>query len=255
MNKEFTKLYTNWLLENTLEDEVSPGIFKITLPFVENCHNSLVVIYVIDQGDNKLLLTDDGDTVHELEMSGLNFTDKRTEHLHSLISSHGVTLDEDNAISITTTRERFANAKHALLQTIMKVYDMYTMKKEYVQSFFNEDIKNVLVEQEIFFSENAIVIGSDSINYQYDFTIPTKTGITYFIKTINSPTKEKVLAALYCCEKSKEAKHNDVFTIVFNDKHDKFTDSLETIINSNNSVPTISSTEFANNVHSWQQMH
>ena len=70
MNMKFKDEYIKWLYDNTDEYKVSDNVYRITLPFL-NRNNDCTEIFIKLDGD-KYLLTDDGETINELELSGFN---------------------------------------------------------------------------------------------------------------------------------------------------------------------------------------
>jgi len=74
----------------------------ITTPFLDR-HNDHIQIYVSIGSDGKCLLTDDGDTLADLETSGWKpNTDKRKQFLMQALNGLGIELIEENAIGTTS---------------------------------------------------------------------------------------------------------------------------------------------------------
>lgn len=92
---------------------------KITTPYLDR-HNDHIEVYIVKEPDG-YLLTDDGQTLQDLEQCG--FDDPHGEKLPwDTINTLGVTI-EDGEITIRATSGDFAIRKHDLIQAILAIND------------------------------------------------------------------------------------------------------------------------------------
>jgi len=115
-------VYQKWLKDRTALREIGNAI-EITTPFLDR-HNDYIQIYVRKSGDG-YVITDDGETIQDLEMSGVKLdTPKRLELLNMTARGFGVTV-AGQELSILTSPDKFPLAKHSLVQTIIAVNDLF----------------------------------------------------------------------------------------------------------------------------------
>ena len=81
--------YIEWLRQNISIKEIN-GIYEITTPFLDR-HNDHLQIY-IKKSDGGLILTDNGQTITNLRLSGFEFTPEKKQILNSILNGFGVKL-------------------------------------------------------------------------------------------------------------------------------------------------------------------
>ena len=95
-------LYTNWLKERVRIKTIG-DVCELTTPFVDR-HNDYMQIYV-KATPSGMLLTDDGYTLRDLEISGLEFnTERRKNELKIILNGFGVSLDVERFLSLHEIR-------------------------------------------------------------------------------------------------------------------------------------------------------
>jgi hypothetical protein len=194
--EELVGSYHSWLQSNLTCGQVN-GAFEMTTPFRDN-HNDRIQIYVIPDQD-KLLLTDDGYTINDLELSGIEIsTKKRQEIFDSIIRSYGVTLDSDDALTIIANRSNFPQKVHDLIQAILSVCDLHYLSRPHIQSLFHEDVERILRENNIPIVPDVRFVGKSGLYQSFDFAIPgTKTRPEQIIKLISNLRKDRIGALIF----------------------------------------------------------
>ena len=82
--EDYKKQYLDWLNANTTEAKICAKTSRITLPYL-NRRNDMLDIYII-KNDDGFYLTDDGEIIHDLELSGLSLDKgKRKELLNQTL--------------------------------------------------------------------------------------------------------------------------------------------------------------------------
>lgn len=154
------KDYYNWLREKTFvtNDELT-GWSTITTPFLGLFNDNIEIYAKLDNG--KLILSDDGMTLSNLELAGASITrsPKRKEWLEMIFLNYGITLNDDNELQAIGTEKDFNQKKHNLICAISEVSDMAMMAKHTVSSLFKEDVKAYLDEQNIIYTPQFIAKG------------------------------------------------------------------------------------------------
>lgn len=189
--------YINFFTQKFSIDNLD-GADEIITPFTDNL-NDLISIYVEYQDDNNITLTDDGNTIDELKMMGLDLTVKtRQQLLHSILNGYGVDLDENDRIYINTTVDNFPQSKHSLVQAILKTNDLLFTKKRNIINLFDEEVWNFLYEENFGGSEKVDMVGKSGLNYKVDYTMgATKKRPEIIIQFVNNPTFDALTTQEY----------------------------------------------------------
>lgn len=180
--------YYAFLKEKTLVTaSISTDWVEISTPFV-GPFNDTVDIYAKKDG-NKIILSDDGNTLRDLELSGLEISHspKRKEILDKILINYGVRINNEELITEATERD-FPQKKLNLISAISETADMYYLAKHTVASVFREDVKSYLDEQEIIYTPYFISKGSTGLEFTFDFQIAYRN-TEIVIKSFNSVNK------------------------------------------------------------------
>jgi len=198
--------YYNWLRDKTqvLKNEQT-GWYTITTP-VMGLFNDYVEIYVKMQGD-KILMSDDGQTISNLELAGSSLTrsPKRKEWFEMILLNYGVVLSKDNDLQVEGTEKDFNQKKHNLICAIAEISDMAMMAKHTVSSLFKEDVRAFFDEQDIIYTPQFIAKGNTGFEFLFDFQIAGKQK-ELVIKSFNSVNKINVVNFLFGWDDIKTAR-------------------------------------------------
>jgi len=158
----------------------------ISTPFL-NRHNDGYVIFVNKISDEKYILTDDGETITDLEQSGCKINTPLRQHtLNTILMSNGVLLHNDE-LTIETTAEEFAFCKNNLLNAMMEVSDMYMLSETNVRNFFFEDVRSWLGKNDVKYILDAKRPGHSGYQFPVDFLIPHRNEMETALQTLASP--------------------------------------------------------------------
>lgn len=186
---DLAKEYTNWLYENMTEEELSPGMFELTTPFLDR-NNDYTQIYIQYNDDGTISISDNGYIIDDLSMSGFEFsTSKRKELLNKLISSFGLSLKNEVIYTNIDDPKDLAETKHRLLQAMLYINDMFVLNRPNVKSLFFEDVSTFFDTNDIRYSANIDFIGKSTLVNKFDYVIPkSKVNPERIIKLMNNPT-------------------------------------------------------------------
>jgi len=206
--------YINWLKQKISYKQINDW-FEITTPFL-NRFNDYIQIYV-KKDNGSLFLTDNGDTINNLELSGVDFsTEKRKKELDVILNGFGIHRKEVE-LSTRANQGNFPSKKHSLIQAILSVDDLFVLAQPKVLSFFLEDVKTFLNSNEVRFSSNIILEGKSTFQHKFDILIPSSAKEKErIIKVVNSPRKQNIITHLFSFEDTQIARDNEGI-IVMND--------------------------------------
>ncbi len=188
--------YYNWLRKNTyIDSDTQTDWAVITTPF-DGMFNDPIEIYAKKEGDT-IHLSDDGVTLHNLELSGVNFSrsPQRKQWLDFVLLNYGIRLS-NNELCVDANVKDFAQKKHNLLSAISEISDIELTAKHIISSMFRDDVKALLDEQNIVYTSQFIVKGSTGIDFTFDFQIASKNK-EIVLKSFNSLTKANVPSFLF----------------------------------------------------------
>jgi len=216
---KFIDSYLSWLREKITFTDLN-GVLEISTPFLDN-HNDHIQLYIL-QKNGHFVITDDGYTVSDLIMSGCDLSSsKRKEILNGILNGFGVKLD-GKELFVEATERNYPQKKHALLQAVLSVSDMFMLTQSRVTSVFIEDVEMFFDQNEVRFTSSIQISGKSGFNHTYDFVIPaSKQKPERLVKAINNPTKEKAESVLFSWGDTREMRKNDSMMYVFLNDIDK----------------------------------
>jgi uncharacterized protein DUF1829/uncharacterized protein DUF1828 len=187
--------YAAWLRDKTNLREVNDWI-EITTPYLDR-HNDYLQIYARRE-NGRLLLTDDGHIIRDLELSGCNLgTPKRQELLKMTTNGFGVRLSS-GALEVTASPESFPLRKHSLMQAMLAVNDLFYLAEPMVKSLFYEDVVAWLDASEIRYTPNVKFTGKSSYDHHFDFVIPkSPKEPERILHAINRPSRDTAQSFIF----------------------------------------------------------
>ena len=241
MDNNFKKNYIEWLNKSIEEYQVSQNIYRITLPYLDR-NNDCTEIYIRIDGD-KYILTDDGETIGELELSNFNLfsSPKRTEIFNNILFSHGVMKSSDNELYIIAAKEELPQKKHLLSQCMIKVSDLFFTAKNNIQSLFLEDVQAYLDKKDIRYMPNVSFYGKTGLMTTYDFAIPkSKVAPERIIKVVNNIDQTQTNNILFLWDDTRQNRNPDSLLYVFiQDAGKKVSSTNITAMENYNVVPVV----------------
>lgn len=199
--------YRLWLKDKTVLRQVKNYV-EITTPFLDR-HNDYIQIYVKREND-MYLLTDDGYTIQDLEMSGCVLeSEKRQNMLKTTLAGFGVQ-NIGGALTIKATADNFSLRKHSIIQAIISVNDLFYLAKPIVAGFFLEDVAAWLDLNDIRYTPSVKFTGKTGYDHLFDFAIPkSKKAPERIIRVINNPTKDAAQAMAFSWVDTKDVRPSD----------------------------------------------
>ena len=190
--------YVEWLKSNMHSSEMDDGSVEITVPFL-NVNNDHFRFY-FEKTLSGYRLTDIGETLNELELSGLRLTQSRLNAIQEFARSYGVVLNKsDQSLSASfTDLKEMAVQQHRLTQAMIHIDDMFLTTQRNVKNFFKEDVSRFFRENDIFPVQDISRIGKSGLPQPLDFIIPaTKNTNERIIQLVNSPRKDRINNAIF----------------------------------------------------------
>ena len=216
---DFINSYVDWLKSKIQLTEIN-GYLEITTPFLDR-HNDHLQIYVQQEGD-KLLLSDDGYIISDLLMQGCDISSsRRVNVMQTILNGLGVKLDNDTLI-VEARPDNYPQKKHALIQAMISINDMFMLSKARVASVFLEDVEQFLDINDVRVTPNVQFTGKSGFSHIFDFVIPSsKKKPERLIRAINNPTRDKAQAIMFAWNDIREMRNRESSMYVFVNDSDK----------------------------------
>lgn len=161
--------YVTWYKNNTIVNTFDDYTQMVT-PFVNHL-NDRVQLYLESIPGNQIRISDDGETLRELELAGLDLNTPTRKRLQKGILTQFGTKINDDILYIDCDVKDFPKSKHKLIETIMRVYDLLNTQKSTVVSLFTEEVQDYFFENDFGGTPNVKLTGQSSIDYQVDYVI------------------------------------------------------------------------------------
>jgi len=200
--------YLAWLKAGLSFAEIGDGVCEITTPFLDR-NNDHLQIYLLQENGN-YALTDDGYTLSNLEMSGVDLSSpKRQRILTTILQGFGVRVVK-GALRVEAQRSNLPRRKHNLIQAMLAVNDMFVMAREYVLSLFREDVEQFLRANEIRFTAMIKLAGRSGFDHTFDFVIPPSLKAPErLLRAINRPNRDTVSSYIFAWSDTREVRAED----------------------------------------------
>lgn len=225
--------YLNFLNSFVSEVKINDKVTRITTPFLDS-DNDLIEIYIEYKGSDTYFLTDDGITLIDLAMKGVNFDkgSKRVDKLNKIVSDHGVSIKSNSIFTISNKKE-LPLKLFFLSQAIQKVSDLYVLNKPLIINIFNEDVRLFFDKNEIRYTEDVVLMGKSNLGTKYDFIIPkSKNAPDRLIQTCNTIELGRARTFLFgWIDTVDKRKDNSQLYIIYNDSFKETTSEIEEALN------------------------
>jgi len=214
MKHDFIEIYLNWLKENMFGKQID-DFYEITTPFLDR-HNDCIQIYAKEENNN-VFLTDDGYTLNDHMMCGIDLTDKRKKIIEKIVRGYGIQVSEEE-LFIHASLKDFAMRMNDLIQSILSINDIFLTSKSTVVSLFSEIVFDFLKQNKIKCSPNIEMQGDSGFTHKFDFMISgipgEKNAPEIFMKAINNPTFDNSKSVIFqwqdTMKKRKEQMEKDL---------------------------------------------
>jgi Domain of unknown function DUF1829/Domain of unknown function DUF1828 len=223
MTKPITALideYARWLRSGISVAEVG-GAFEITTPFLDR-HNDHIQIYVKQEQD-RTLLTDDGYVIADLRQSGCTLdTEHRKRLLTATLNGFGVQRDGDDLVAIAHNGD-FPQRKHALIQAMLAVGDLFATAQAHVKSLFLEDVAAYLESIGARAFPDFQLTGKSGFQHKFDFALPkSSVAPERLIRAVNRPSKETAGSLIFAWTDTRLVRaDNSMMYAMLNDSEGK----------------------------------
>jgi Domain of unknown function DUF1828/Domain of unknown function DUF1829 len=202
---ELIKQYYTWLKDSTdLKKPTKDGWVEVSTPYVGlyNDHIS----FVMQDKSGKIFISDDGVTISNLKMLGLN-TDRAStkKKIDSILDNYNLKKNGKDEVWTECDPALFPAHKHNLLLGLLELNDLEPNIKTSDTEIFSDVVEAYLEEKHpnIAYSKDYIARTKSGIDYIYDFhTISSSEEV--LLKTFNKLRKDQIIPFLYSWQDYKK---------------------------------------------------
>ena len=119
--------YYQWQKDNTAirREDKGTGWFSVSTPFV-GVLNDNIEIFVKKESETKILLSDDGETIEKLFLSGVDVlrSQKRKDYMQKVANNFGIKITPEGEIVTESNGADFARKMHNFMSAISSISDM-----------------------------------------------------------------------------------------------------------------------------------
>ncbi len=214
--QELVDRYVRWLQDKTTLRQVDDWV-EITTPYLDR-HNDHLQMYA-KKTSMGYLLTDDGYTLTDLELQGCKLdSPKRQALLRQALNGFGVRQNASTgALEVAASAGNFPQRKHAMVQAMLAVNDLFYLASPNVVNLFYEDVVAWLEANDVRFTSGAKFAGKSGYDRLFDFVIPkSRKQPERYVQTISRPSKAEADEAVFKWFDTKDTRPPDskMFTIV-----------------------------------------
>lgn len=214
--QELVDDYLRWLRDKIKVSDIG-DVCEITTPFLDR-HNDHIQIFVVPTNQG-MRITDDSYILSDLRSSGCQVdTPSRKRILHMILNGFGVH-EKDGELYVDASPLNFPQKKHAIVQAMLAVNDMFMTATQRVATLFLEDVAHFLDEHEVRNAANVEFTGKTGFIHKFDFLIPkSRKKPERLLRAINNPTKRSAASLLFSWTDTKGVRApNSQFFVVLND--------------------------------------
>ena len=216
--QEYKDRYIKWLKDEIHVEKVG-SCCEVTAPFID--HNNDYIQFYIRQDGDKISFTDDGDILQTLEAEGLSLTAKRRAQINATLHQYGVKLERDSLTAESSSTD-FPQKKHAFIQAMLKVDDLYMTFRSKASGVFTDDIAAFFKSNNIYCTPDIQLLGESGFSHNYDFLIQQSREMpTRLCVGINTPSRTNTENVLFSWLDTRQARKSekDMLIVFLNDEH------------------------------------
>ena len=214
--------YTKWLKQEIRFAQFDE-YYELTVPYLDR-FNDYLQIYVKQNSDGRIFITDDGYIISNLMSSGMKLRTGpgKRRQIERIIRNHGL-LNENDSICVYAKPDEFPQKKHSMIQAMLAVDDLYEQGRQQTEDYFIKDVATFFDKKGIFYTKDIALTGRTGSSYVYDFLFQrTKKRQTTFCKTINHMNESKRNLTIFNWLDYKEERDDDSSLIViYNDENSR----------------------------------
>lgn len=215
---ELLEDYTSWLSKESHAFPADEDWTQLVTPFL-NFNNDNIEVYYRLLPNGNVEYADGKQTLRELEMAGLNrITKSRKKEFDKILNAYGINLVDEELTVIAPANKR-ESTLHRFIGATQEILDLRVLAKEKVQSFFLDDLQDLLLAHDIPTLRNPTFYGKSGLPNTFDFAVPRMgSRAEYLVRGLSNPRKDRVLSAILLIKDTLAKRADSRGMVVLNDE-------------------------------------
>lgn len=219
-SQKYIQTYLDWLKKQYSYKKIDE-VMEITTPLTNSIGDNLR-IYLEKTSNNKIRLSDDGVTLEDLELMGIDISSKtREDILRNVLTQYKIAIDDtDNTLYIDGSDEDFSLMKFNLVNAMQKINDLVFTKKSTVDNLFFDEAFDFFKKNNFRGIKNSSFLGSSGVGHQINYAIPEsdKSPMNLIELQNKSVSKQSIMLKGFIYNDIKENSDykNTEFNIIYN---------------------------------------
>lgn len=206
------------------------GSCSIVTPFLDPSGDHIEINAKIT--NNKLILSDSGETLDYLFINGLELTDTRKRFLSYIINNNNAFIKNDSEICVIVKQPSdIGYSLRQLIRTINSIKHLtYTSRPSGIRTF-NEEVSSLFLKHQISF-QSLYVIQGKTKEHKVDFFVPSINPLAIKTLSTEQPNYAKRIAAevAFSFIDSKRNEVNALFVSLVDDRTNVWTGETDEIL-------------------------
>lgn len=207
--------YASWIRAN-MRAVQEDGAVRVIGPMLDRDNDNMSIL-MAESGDGGYVLSDLGEVVSGLELSGCDVTKGgRHERLLGVLGGYGVRMEGDE-LYVRCSRSELVQKMNMLFQAMASVNDLFFTSQESVRSLFAEDVREWMLDRGIRATEGPAFPGKSGLMFRFDYAIPpSRTAPERLIKTVNTPSEPNVRNAIFGWQDVEDRRRESTGYVILN---------------------------------------
>lgn len=241
---DITKLldnYSHWLRSQYRIKSLDTSD-EVTTPFVNTIGDN-IRIYVSPLDRSHIEISDDGITLQDLDLQGIDMSSSTRKSLLNMIRKEFKIDQEGDILFVHGSVRDFPLLKQNFLSAIIRINDIANTKRPNVESLFFEEVYSYFDENDFGGLRNHPFSGSSGVSYFANYVIPAKS--LKPTRMIDLQNKLSFNQMMYSAYKFEDIQQNSLLS--FEKSSKKITYSI--IYNDEEGTPSANSLKIAQQAH------
>lgn len=195
-----TSQWSDWVLKQTEFKRIDNKTIQVLTSFVDAFGDG-ILFTIISNDDGTYTVTDNGYSIWNLEVNGINVSNKKSNRyriLYSTVKPYDFKITDNKVILKSAIKiDNLPQAITDFIQILINVSDIAFMNRNNTASMFLEDAKNYFSENKdrFFYQTSPIVLGKTNQQYKFDFNFiyDREFKLTKMYNTISKNSMESII--------------------------------------------------------------
>lgn len=170
--------------------QIQDGITYISSPYTMGYDPETIGAYVLDKGDGKVYVTDDGNQLFTAQTHGLNLNKVKMQRMDDILTKYGISITSSGEVAgwcdKSNVNDFISRYLEASIRLSDEVWEMFTATPKTFEDVVGELLENELPKR---IKRDAVFIGASGHQLSFPFVIDFGTPNQKVVQTISTKGK------------------------------------------------------------------